>query len=170
MALLLSCAYHKVGTVEIPKRTYVSVPMSIIHAGGSVAFRDEKWHGIYRLKPYLIIDAARRFTSNMYMPGTFMCLSFHWSKVLGIQQGGCILHDNREADKWLRQARFDGRTEGVSPKDDYFYILGWHCYMSPEIAAEGLMRLSLLPKHNFDLPNDDYPDLSKVKLFNDRVS
>ena len=41
MALLLCCAWHKVKTVEIPKRTYVSVPMSIRHAGGKVKFRDE---------------------------------------------------------------------------------------------------------------------------------
>lgn len=74
------------------------------------------------------------------------------------------MHDDPDADRWLRRARFDGRTEGVDPKDDDF-ILGWHCYMSPEIAAEGLVRLSWLPKHNADLPNSDYPDLSKVPLF-----
>src|SRR3546814_2057911 len=28
--------------VQIPKRTYVSVPMSIIHAGGRPTFRDEE--------------------------------------------------------------------------------------------------------------------------------
>jgi hypothetical protein len=28
-----------------------------------------------------------------------------------------------------------------------------------------LMRLSTLPKHNEDLPNDDYPDLSKQEIF-----
>ena len=92
------------------------------------------------------------------------CVSFHWSKILGLQQGGAILHDDPLADKWLRKARFDGRTEGVAPKDDNF-ILGWHAYLSPEIAALGLVRLSFLPKHNADLPNDDYPDLSKIALF-----
>lgn len=164
-ALLLACAWHKVETVEIPKRTYVSVPMSIIHAGGKVRFRDEQWTGHYQLKPYPILDSARRFTSGMYSsPGFFHCVSFHWSKILGIQQGGAILHDNDAADKWFRKARFDGRTEGVEPKHDTF-ILGWHCYMSPEIAAEGLVRLSFLPKHNDPLPNSDYPDLSLVPLF-----
>jgi dTDP-4-amino-4,6-dideoxygalactose transaminase len=94
-----------------------------------------------------------------------VCVSFHWSKTLGIQQGGAILHDDPEADAWLRRARFDGRTEGVSPKLDSFTQIGWHCYMSPEVAAEGLMRLSLLPKHNEPLPNDDYPDLSEMEIF-----
>lgn len=165
MALLLACKYLSVKDVEIPRYTYVSVPMSIMHAGGRVHFRDEDWTGEYQLSPYPIWDAARRFTSGMYRSGQYQCVSFHWSKILGIQQGGAILHDNPKADEWFRKARFDGRTEGVAPKDDTFTTLGYHCYLSPEIAAEGLVRLSFLPKHNRDLPNSDYPDLSKVALF-----
>lgn len=160
MALLLACAWHKVGVVDIPKRTYVSVPMSIKHAGGSVTYRDEEWSGAYQLKPYPIWDAARRFTSGMFSGG-MVCVSFHWNKPLGIQQGGAILHDIPQADAWLRRARFDGRREGVSPQDDVFDFVGWHCYLSPEIAAAGLVRLSHLPKHVPDKPNDDYPDLSQ---------
>ncbi len=167
MALLLACKYLKVKEVEIPKLTYVGVPQSIIHAGGKVRFRDETWVGQYQLTPYPILDAARRFTSGMYVPGNYQCVSFHWSKILGVQQGGAILHDNPDADAWYRKARFDGRTEGVAPKDDKFDVLGYHCYMSPEVAALGLMRMSLIPKVNADLPNSDYPDLSKVALFAD---
>ena len=163
MALLLACAWHKVETVSIPRFTYIGVPMSIIHAGGNVVFDDREWTGSYSLNPYPIRDSARRFTSGMYRGG-MECVSFHWSKILGLQQGGAVLHDDPEADAWLRKARFDGRTEGVAPKDDDF-TLGWHCYLSPEIAALGLVRLSFLPKHNADLPNDPYPDLSKVALF-----
>jgi dTDP-4-amino-4,6-dideoxygalactose transaminase len=165
MALLLACKYLNVGTVTIPKHTYVSVPMSIIHAGGRVDFDNVDWRGMYRLRPYPIWDAARRFTSGMYRAGQYQCVSFHWSKILGIQQGGAILHDDDDADRWFRKARFDGRTEGVAPKDDTFDTLGFHCYLSPEVAAEGLVRLSFLPKHNADLPNSDYPDLSKIELF-----
>lgn len=166
MALLLACAYHRVSNVNIPRRTYVSVPMSIMHAGGTVSFRDEGWVGAYRLYPYPIWDAARRFRRDMWHDtGGFVCVSFHWSKPLGIQQGGAILHGGMAADAWLRRARFDGRAEGVAPKDDVFPMLGWHCYMSPEVAAEGLMRLSLLPDCPPDKPNDDYPDLSKIELF-----
>lgn len=162
--------------IEIPKRTYVSVPMSIIHAGGRPTFRDVEWLGWYQLKPLPVFDCARWFTSGMYLTpgdpesirfgsGAMLCLSFHWSKILGIQQGGAILHDNPEADAWLRRARFDGRTEGVAPKDDRFTQIGYHCYMSPEIAAEGLVRLKLLPQHNDPLPNDPYPDLSLMDIF-----
>jgi dTDP-4-amino-4,6-dideoxygalactose transaminase len=163
-ALLLACKYLNVSEVSIPKFTYVGVPMSIVHAGGTVKFRDENWSGTYQLKPYPIWDSARRFTSNMYKGG-YECVSFHWSKILGIQQGGAILHDDKDADQWFRRARFDGRTEGVAPKDDTFDVLGHHCYLSPEIAAEGLVRLSFLPRHNADLANSDYPDLSKAPVF-----
>lgn len=160
-----------VRSVVIPKRTYVSVPMQIMLAGYEVLFRDEDWSGIYQLAPLPIWDAARRFTSRMFFNNDmigkerFMCTSHHWNKILGVQQGGCILHNSPRADAWFRRARFDGRTEGVSPAEDKFEHVGWHMYMSPEIAAEGCVRLSHLPKVNADLPMDDYPDLSTIELF-----
>lgn len=158
--------------MEIPKRTYVSVPMQILNVGGQPVFRDEAWTGMYRIQPYPLWDAARRFTSGMFNAAGvkpknlhFVCPSFHWSKILGIQQGGAILHNDPEADPFLRRMRFDGRTEGVEPKNDTFPVRGWHAYMAPEIAAEGLVRLHFLPQHNADLPNSDYPDLSKLPIF-----
>ena len=162
--------------VEIPKRTYKGVADSIIHAGGRPTFRDEKWEGAYRLKPLHVWDSARLFSRGMYGPlpkdelGLMLCVSFHWSKTLGIQQGGAILHDDPEADKWLRMARFDGRQEGVHPKDQKEWIIGHHCYMSPETAAAGLVRLAHLPRHNEPLPwgpgtDSDYPELDKMEIF-----
>lgn len=182
MALLLAVAWHlsdgaqpewatypglPLPNIEIPKHTYISVPMSIIHAGGRPIFRDDEWVGAYRLKPLPVVDSARYFTSGMYqsMPGMMICLSFHASKTLGDTQGGAILHDNPEADKWLRRARFDGRTEGIPPNEDSFDMIGWHCYMSPDVAARLLFKLSALPKHNVPLPNDAYPDLSQMEIF-----
>ena len=167
--------------IQIPKRTYVGVPMAIIHAGGRPTFRDEDWRGAYRLEPLPIWDSARRFRAGMYnhssawepyanedapgLKGEMVCVSFHWSKVLGIQQGGAILHADPEADRWLRMARFDGRQEGVPPAEQKEWIIGHHCYMAPETAAAGLVRLRLLdPKHP-DLPMDPYPDLSTMEIF-----
>ena len=151
--------------VEIPRRTYVSVPMSIMHAGAQVEFRDEEWQGAYQLKPLPVWDSARRFTSGMYRAGEMQCVSFHATKILGDTQGGAILHDDIQADAWLRRMRFDGRTEGVTPKSDYFRELAYHCYMSADVAARLLLRLHSLPMQNADLPNDDYPDLSTIELF-----
>jgi hypothetical protein len=154
-----------VDTISIPKQTYVSVPQSITRAGFKVAFEDYEWEGKYPLSPLPIVDSARLFTSGMYLKYWFHCVSFHWSKTLAIGQGGAILHDNDEADAWFRKMRFDGRTEGVAPKDDESLIMGHHCYMSPRDAAEGLSRLAVLPRHNDPLPNDDYPDLSTLEMF-----
>lgn len=162
-ALLLACKYLQVDTVSIPKRTYVGVAQSILNAGGQIAFHDLDWHGSYRLEPYPIFDSARRFSSGMYAGG-YNCVSFHIAKILGVDQGGAILHDDPIADEWFRRARFDGRTEGVKPKDDTF-IPGFHCYLSPTIAAQGLWRMMYLPRHNEDLPNDDYGDLSQQEIF-----
>src|SRR5215831_6180641 len=122
MALLLALSWYRYRygshTVEIPKFTYVGVGMSILNAGHSISFRDENWSGEYKLRPFQIYDSARRLTSGMYIPGSMQCLSFHWTKILSISQGGAVLLDDPEADDWLRRARFDGRRAGVHPKDD----------------------------------------------------
>ncbi len=172
--------------IEIPKHTYIGVPMSIIHAGGRPVFRDEEWSCAYQLKPLPVWDSARWFTSGMYrgncfthpngprLPmdnsGQMICVSFHVQKTLGDTQGGAILHDNTEADEWLRRARFDGRAEGVAPKDDTFKQVGYHCYLSPDVSTRLLWRLGGLPRHNPPLPwgpgtDSDYPDLSEIEIF-----
>lgn len=159
--------------VLVPKHTYLSVPQQIIHVGFKPIFQDIKWSGAYNLNPFNIWDSARRFTSGMFnavydssspFRHNYICTSHHWTKPLGIERGGCILHNDPEADIWFRKARFHGRTEGVHPRDDN-PIMGWNMMMLPSVAANGLVRLSHLPKDNPDLPNDDYPDLSQMELF-----
>jgi dTDP-4-amino-4,6-dideoxygalactose transaminase len=169
-ALFLSLRYKSSSpfgtpTISIPKRTYVSVPMQIIHAGGKIEFRDEDWldRGMYELLPMGIWDCARRFTAGMYKPATYMCCSFHWTKPLGIQHGGTILHDNARADEWLRRARFDGRLSGEPASAAK--MIGWHCLTTPEVAAAGLVRIANLPRDNPDAPKPDYPDLSQMEIF-----
>ena len=166
-ALLLSVQWFNNGwrPVEIPRHTYVSVPCAIRLAGCSVVWRDEDWRGAYQLKPLPVWDCARRFTSGMYVPGQFQCVSFSASKILAAEQGGAILHDNTEADAWFRRMRFDGRTEGVDPMDDTFDLCGHHCLMIPSVAATLLVRLYHLPRVNADLPEREYPDLSLHPAF-----
>ena len=165
MALLLAVKWWRTEKVGIPRRTYVSVPCAIKNAGASVVWRDEDWRGVYQLKPLPVWDCARRFTSEMYVPGQMQCVSFSTTKVLGLEQGGAILHDNRSADAWFRRMRFDGRTEGVDPHDDVFDLVGHHCIMLPSTAAILTLKLHHLPKHNEDLPLYDYPDLSRFRTW-----
>jgi dTDP-4-amino-4,6-dideoxygalactose transaminase len=164
-ALLLSCIWCKVDEVFIPCKTYVSVPNAVKLAGGKVRFYPVYWEGEYQLHPYPIWDSARRFTSGMYKEGQFQCVSFATTKILGIEQGGAILHDNLEADDWFRKMRFDGRTEGRDPLDEDFTVVGHHCIMLPSIAAQLTLKLHHLPKDNDDLPWYNYPDLSRFKIW-----
>jgi dTDP-4-amino-4,6-dideoxygalactose transaminase len=160
--------------VWMPSRSYVGVPAAIRNAGGRPRFHDQNWRGEYQFSrgtwagtrsPMATWDSARRFTSGMYRPGAMQCVSFHATKILADSQGGAILHDNDEADAWLRRARFDGRTEGADPKTDQVQSPSWHAYLSPDVAARLLWKLQGLPAHNDDLPNSDYPDLSTMEAF-----
>ena len=168
-AILMALAWwrhvHYSYIVSMPKLSYVGVPAAVLNAGHLVDFRDEDWQGEYQFTPTPVWDSARRFTKGMFRPGAMQCVSFHWSKILGLSQGGAILHDNPHADGWLRRARFDGRTEGVPAHEDRVQYPSWHAYLSPEVAAHGLMKLALIPEHNPDLPRSNYPDLSLLDAF-----
>lgn len=149
--------------VAIPSRTYCSVPHAVFHAGSVPVFQDKEWVGEYRLDPLNVWDSARRFTRWMYRPRRIQCISFQTSKILGLEQGGAILHDNPEADEWFRRARFDGRLNASEklPK-----MRGWHCYMNPSTAALGLQRLGCLPDRNPDNGGSYmFDDLSKLDIW-----
>lgn len=165
-ALFLCCKYFDVVEVVIPSHTYLSVPMSIVHAGGNVVFDDRDWKGAYQLLPYPIWDAAKRFHRGMYRAkGQFLCLSFHNKKILPIGRGGMILTDDEEAYRWFRRARYSGRGEKFY-KDDDIFMLGWNMYMTPEQAARGLFLLSALPDDNADQEEPGgYKDLKEFTVF-----
>lgn len=149
-ALFLCCKWFGVKTVTIPAHTYLSVPQSIQHAGGEVRLEDLEWTGTYQLKPYPIYDSALRLTSGMYIPGRFICLSFHYKKHLPIGKGGMILADDPEAVEWLRRARYEGRGP-LSYAQDPVPFPGWNMYMTPAEAATGLSLMHNLLIHNKDL-------------------
>jgi len=168
-ALFLVCNYLKVKEVTIPSQTYLSVPMSVIHAGGSIIFdktpKTNHWKGIYQLKPYPIYDAAKRFTSDMYIKDSFMCLSFHIKKLLNIGKGGAILTDNKEAYEWFKRARYEGRSEKFY-KEDNIKELGWNMYMTPQQAAHGLCLMQNHPINAEDQgEHNGYRDLTEFPVF-----
>ena len=151
--------------VHVPKQTYLSVPMSVIHAGGVPVFTDLKWTGNYKLYPFPVYDSAKRLTSDMYLPGTYMCLSFHIKKHLSIGKGGMILTDDTEAVEWFKMARYEGRSS-KDYKDDNIKMLGWNMYMTPQQAAHGLALMQNYPEHMDDLgENGGYRDLTKNDIF-----
>ena len=174
-ALFLSLYYEKINdlVITIPSRTYMSVPCEIIHAGGMVNFEPvegETIKGAYQLHPTKVWDSALRFTHDMYIPNTHMCLSFTGPyKHLKLGKGGMILTDDVKAYEWFKKARFSGRNQ-TSYHEDTFDMLGWNFYMMPEIAARGVLMMAQFynldgsPKNNDDLELK-YPDLSKHKVY-----
>lgn len=168
-ALFLCCKYLNVSQVSIPSKTYLSVPQSIMQSGGTVVWDESRndWRGIYQLEPYPIWDSAKRLTSNMYIPGSFMCLSFHIKKTLKIGKGGVILTDNPDAVDWFKKARYEGRSE-VLYKEDNIKTTGWNMYMTPQQSAHGLCLLQNYPLHVPDLDEDNgYLDLRNYDLFSE---
>jgi dTDP-4-amino-4,6-dideoxygalactose transaminase len=161
-ALFLALSYENIKgkTIEIPCRTYMSVPCEIIHAGGRVKFYDvpgKTLKGFYQLRGSNVIDSALHFTADMYVQGTLMCCSFTGPyKHLKIGKGGCILTSDYTAYKWLKRARFSGRNE-CSYHDDSFDMLGWNFYMNPATAALGLLLMQQF--FNLDGTKKDMPDL-----------
>ena len=179
-ALFLALYYEKnvsktleSDTIIIPNRTYPSVPCEIIHAGLKVDFEiveGKTIKGAYNLKNSRVWDSALRFSADMYLPNSFMCISFTGPyKHFKLSKGGAILTDNLDAYHWFKRARYSGRRE-CSYHDDHFDMLGWNFYMMPELAARGLLmmlqfyNLDGTKKHNEDLELP-YPDLSKFKIY-----
>ena len=156
--------YNKGISVTIPKKTYASVPMTIINAGYKVKFDEWKlWQGQYRLLPFPIWDSSKRFTKDMYEKDQFQCLSFHFKKRLAIGKGGMILTDNKSCYKWCKRARYEGRR-GVPYPEEKFDMIGWNMYITPEQATRGLILMLDMPDDNPDLI-ENYQDLSKYPIF-----
>jgi dTDP-4-amino-4,6-dideoxygalactose transaminase len=179
-ALFLSLYYEKnvkksiqTDTIEIPSRTYPSVPCEIIHTGLKVNFEKVEGNtltGAYQLKGSNVWDSALRFTADMFIPDTHMCVSFTGPyKHFKLSKGGAILTDSHDAYLWFKRARYSGRRE-CSYHDDYFDMIGWNFYMMPELAARGLLLMNQF--YNMDgtkKSNPDlilpYPDLSKFEIY-----
>lgn len=159
--------------VKVPKRTYISVPMSIIHAGFDVEFVDYDWEGSYNLFPYSVTDSACEFKENIHT-SDFTCLSFHFKKIIPIGRGGMILTNDSKAASWLRKARYDGR-------DSYFYndiletgvdVLGYHMYMTPEQASRGIEQFYRAKNNSKTIcgNSSEYKvDLSELNVFKKNV-
>jgi len=179
-ALFLSLYYEKnikksikTDFITIPSRTYPSVPCEIIHAGMKVNFEPVEGKtikGAYQLKGSNVWDSALRFTGDMYIPNSHMCISFTGPyKHFKLSKGGAILTDSLEAYHWFKRARYSGRRE-CSYHDDNFDMLGWNFYMMPELSTRGLLLMGQFynmdgsKKNNEDLELP-YPDLSKFEIY-----
>ena len=135
--------------------------------------KDKTIKGAYQLYPTKVWDSALRFTGDMYIPNTHMCVSFTGPyKHFKLSKGGAILTDDYDAYLWFKRARYSGRR-ACSYHEDNFDMLGWNFYMMPELAARGLLLIDQFynpdgsKKQNEDLEMS-YPDLSKFKVYDQK--
>lgn len=153
-------------SLEIPKHTYLSVPQMVRKLGTKVAWTEEKWYGVYQVKPSSVIDASLRLKPNMYKSGTLMCLSFQHKKHLPIGRGGMILTDNEKAHHWLKRAVYDGRELQGPWKEMSEIQEGYHYQMIPEDAARGILLFDALTHPLDDLGGwSNYPDLTQWQFY-----
>jgi dTDP-4-amino-4,6-dideoxygalactose transaminase len=163
------CLRHTKETkINVPKRTYLSVPFLAEKMGLEREWRDEEWEDYYTLNygEKRIIDAAVLWRKDSYIPNTFMCVSFQYQKHLSLGRGGIILLDNEEDFNILKKMSYDGRLPNIPWREQNIDTVGFHYYMTPETAKLGLEKI----KNAIDTTPKkwlvtDWPDLTKMEIF-----
>lgn len=159
--------------LEMPARTYMSVPMTLMNNGWWVSLENIDWRGQYRLGPTPVYDAATDFDVGMaarYPADSFVCVSFQQKKRLPLGRGGAILLNSAAHAAVLRRMVYDGRDPFISDRREVEefpdrVIRGYHCYMDPEKAALGIARLNQLVAPYSPRGAEDYPDLRRLKIW-----
>ena len=161
----LCLRYNNVKSINVPKQTYISIPFLAKKLNLGLEWRTQNWKDFYYLS-YSVIDAAVLWKPNSYIPKTFMSISFQYQKHLSLGRGGMILTDNQEAAIKLKKMSYDGRLPNIPWKEQNIDMVGYHYYMTPEIAEEGLTKL---PTAILNKPKEwtinDWPDLTKLEIF-----
>jgi len=162
----LALRYTGEKEILVPKRTYLSIPFLANKMGLDLFWKDEQWVDYYYLT-HNIIDAAVLWKKDSYISGTFMGLSFQFQKHLSLGRGGMLLTDNEEAAIQIKKMSYDGRLPNIPWRDQNINTYGYHYYMTPETAENGLNKL---PKAIETEPKQwvvtDWPDLTEMKIFN----
>tara|TARA_B100000287_G_scaffold9255_1_gene9134 strand:- start:37 stop:633 length:597 start_codon:yes stop_codon:yes gene_type:complete len=162
----LCLRYNDVQTIEVPKRTYLSVPFLADKLGIKLKWKDETWVDYYKIGGTNIYDAAVLWKEDSYITGSLMCLSFQFQKHLSLGRGGMILTDNKEAAVELKKMSYDGREPNIPWREQNITTKGYHYYMAPETAANGLKKL---PEAIKTKPRQwvitDWPDLTQMEVF-----
>jgi dTDP-4-amino-4,6-dideoxygalactose transaminase len=165
-AIELCLRYTEVPFLEVPTRTYISIPFLAKKLGIELKWKDEEWNDYYYLGDTNIIDAAVLWRKNSYINKTFMCLSFQFQKHLNLGRGGMILTNDKEAAIELKKMSYDGRNPDTPWREQNIETVGYHYYMTPEIATIGLKKL---PEAMTTTPRKwvitDWPDLRKMGIF-----
>lgn len=169
-AIELCLRYENYTELTIPTRTYVSIPMTAMKLGLNWSWNDDEWQEYYYLGNTNIIDAAFLWRENSYIPQTYMCISFQFRKHLSLGRGGIILLDNYDSYRVLKKMVYDGRTSDKPWFEQDIDIMGYHYYMTPEIASMGIEKFKevayIKPKKKYGF--NDYPYLPDMRVFKNK--
>ena len=168
--LELCLRFSKVKSINVPHRTYISVPFLADKLNIQRVWKDENWKDYYYLTDntsrWKIIDAAVLWKENSYIPGTYMCVSFQFQKHLSLGRGGVILTDSETSAEELKKMSYDGRVSNIPWREQNIKTIGYHYYMTPETAEAGLNKFEGAIKA---LPRkwviEDWPDLTQLEVF-----
>lgn len=165
-AIELCLRYTDADYITIPTRTYISIPFLAAKLGLVWEWQEDEWKDYYYLGNTNIIDAAVLWRENSYISESFMCLSFQFQKHLSLGRGGMVLTDNRAAAQELKRMSYDGREPEKPWREQNISSMGYHYYMTPETAREGLGRLEEARSRD---PRqwawEDWPDLRNMEVF-----
>jgi len=151
--------------IFVPKHTYLSVPFLANKLNIELEWKNENWIDYYFITDK-IIDSAVLWKKNSYIPNTYMSISFQYKKHLSLGRGGIILTDNLEAAKQLKKMSYDGRDHNVPWRDQNISTVGYHYYMTPEIAKMGLEKLpKAIKTQPVQWTIEDWPDLTQMDIF-----
>lgn len=164
----LCLRYAESKKINVPKRTYLSIPFLAEKLNINREWKEEEWNDFYYITDD-IIDAAVLWKANSYIPNTFMSISFQYQKHLSLGRGGVILTDNEKAANILKKMSYDGRIPNIPWRNQNIDCLGFHYYMTPEVAALGVEKLE---KAINTKPRKwivtDWPDLTQMDIFKNR--
>ena len=166
-AMELCMRYEKYDSVKVPTHTYLSVPL-IMKKISDVKWRweDLEWKEYYYITGTKIIDAAVYWKKDSYIPNTYFCLSFQQRKHLPLGRGGMILTDDPTAHYYLKKMSCDGRDFYRPWRDQDIDVMGYHYYMTPEKASEGLEKFqTAVNKPTREWSYKDYPYLPGLSVF-----
>jgi len=167
----LCLRYTGIKKINVPKRTYISIPFLANKLGIDLVWRDESWVDYYVLnhEDVQIIDAAVLWRKDSYVPNTLMSVSFQFRKHLSLGRGGVILTDNKESFNELKKMSYDGRLPDVPWRDQNITTMGYHYYMTPETAQLGLDKLDdAIKKEPHQWSVGDWPDLTEMSVFKNK--
>ena len=166
-AIELCLRYEQYNNIQIPEHTYISIPFTAEKFGIKWSWKKNYvWTDYYYLWNTNIIDAAVLWEQNSYVPGTYMCLSFHFRKHLNLGRGGMILLDNVESYNELKKMVYDGRTSDKPWGEQNIDSIGYHYYMTPEIALLGLSKFEeVAHQKSKRYQYLDYPFLPDMEVF-----